>query len=296
MLMQDNKTTLRGVAWHGMEDELGQALFSKVGEGLSGLCAKTGNPVKSSNLLTDQRVNEQNSQARRSGMRSELCVPIRVRGEVLGVLSVMSREHKRFTQEEEYLLSTLAGQAGAALENARIYSLMERQLTIARIMREASEFLNRVTDEQTALNWLLERFQRIVPYQTASVMLVSGKKLCLAASFGFINGALPPDFSLPIDSHVLFKELAARRQPVLVSDTHNHPEWLGGPVDFRSWIGVPLIVEGAVIGLLGIDSPQPNASRPTTWRSPRASACRFRWRCARRASTAAWRSVSPLRR
>ncbi len=262
MLMQDNKTTLRGVAWHGMEDELGQALFSKVGEGLSGLCAKTGNAVKSSNLLTDQRVNEQNSQARRSGMRSELCVPIRVRGEVLGVLSVMSREHKRFTQEEEYLLSTLAGQAGAALENARIYGLMERQLTIARTMREASEFLNRVTDEQTALNWLLERFQRIVPYQTASIMLVSGKKLCLAASFGFIDGALPPDFSLPIDSHVLFKEVAARRQPVLVSDTHAHPEWLGGPVDFRSWIGVPLIVEGVVIGLLGIDSPQPNAFTP----------------------------------
>ncbi len=259
MLMDDHKTALRGVAWYGMEDELGQALFSKVGEGLSGLCAKTGSPVKSSNLLTDQRVNEQNSQARRSGMRSELCVPIRVRGEVLGVLSVMSREHKRFSQEEEYLLGTLAGQAGAALENARIYGLMQRQLTIARAMKEASEFLNRVTDEQTALNWLLERFQRVVRYDTASIMLVSGKQLCLVASFGFIENALPRDFSLPIDEHVLFKEVAARHQPVLVSDTHMHEEWLGGPVDFRSWIGVPLIVEGVVIGLLGIDSQQPNA-------------------------------------
>lgn len=259
MLVDESKTALRGVAWYGMDDELGQALFSKIGEGLSGLCAKSGNPVKSSNLLTDQRVNEENSQARRSGMRSELCVPIRVRGEVIGVLSVMSREHKRFTQEEEYLLGTLAGQAGAALENARIYGLMQRQLTIARTMKEASEFLNRVTDEQTALNWLLERFQRAVPYDTASVMLVSGKVLRLAASFGFIEGALPPDFSLPIDEHVLFKEVAARRQPVLVSDTHAHSEWLGGPVDFRSWIGVPLIVEGVVVGLLGIDSQRPNA-------------------------------------
>jgi GAF domain-containing protein len=259
MLMEDNKAFLRGVAWYGMEDELGQALFSKVGEGLSGLCAKSGNPVKSSNLLTDQRVNEENSQARRSGMRSELCVPIRVRGEVIGVLSVMSREHKRFTQEEEYLLGTLASQAGAALENARIYGLMQRQLNIARTMKEASEFLNRVTDEQTALNWLLERFQRVVPYDTASVMLVSDKVLRLAAAFGFIEGTLPPDYSLPIENHALFREVASRRQPVLVSDTHAHAEWLGGPVDFRSWIGVPLIVEGVVIGLLGIDSQQPNA-------------------------------------
>jgi len=262
MLLEDNKTILRGVAWYGMDDELGRSLFSKVGEGLSGLCAKTGNSVKSSNLLTDQRVNEQNSQARRSGMRSELCVPIRVRGEVLGVLSVMSREHKRFSQEEETLLSTLAGQAGAALENARIYSMMQRQLTIARTMKEASEFLNRVTDEQTALNWLLEKFQRVVPYDTASVMLVSDRVLRLAAAFGFAEGALPADFSLPIDEHVLFQEVASRRQPVLVSDTHAHSEWLGGPVDFRSWIGVPLIVEGVVIGLLGIDSQKPNAFTP----------------------------------
>ncbi|PJF34583.1 MAG: hypothetical protein CUN49_14935 [Candidatus Thermofonsia Clade 1 bacterium] len=262
MLLEQNKTVLRGVAWYGMENELGQALFSKVGEGLSGLCAKTGNPVKSSNLLTDQRVNEQNSQARRSGMRSELCVPIRVRGEILGVLSVMSREHKRFSQEEEYLLGTLASQAGAAIENSRIYGITQRQLAIARTMKEASEFLNQVTDEQAAFNWLLARFQRVVPYETASVMLVSGDKLQLAAAYGFAEAALPADFSLPIADHVLFREVSARRQAVLVSDTHNHEQWLGGPVDFRSWIGVPLVVEGVVIGLLGIDSSKPNAFTP----------------------------------
>ncbi len=262
MLLENNKTTLRGVAWHGMEDELGRVLFSNVGEGLSGLCAKTGNAVKSSNLLTDQRVNENNSQARRSGMRSELCVPIRVRGEILGVLSVMSRTHKRFSQEEEYLLGTLAGQAGAALENARIYGIMQRQLTIARTMTEVSDYLNRVTEEQTALQWLLGQIRRTVPHDSASVLLVHGKELRLAAAFGFAEGVLPATLSFPIAEHKLFQEVSARRQPVLVKDTQAHTEWLGGPVSFRSWIGVPLIVEGVVIGLLGIDSQLPDAFTP----------------------------------
>lgn len=61
-------------------------------------------------------------------MRAELCVPIRVRGRILGVLSVMTRQHKRFSQEEEVLLATLAGQAGAAIENARIYQQIGRNL------------------------------------------------------------------------------------------------------------------------------------------------------------------------
>jgi len=120
-LDEDGTPCLRGVAWHGMDDVLGASLYTKMGEGLSGLCAQTGSPVKSSNLLTDQRVTTRSSQALRSGMRSELCVPIRAQGELLGVLSVMSREHKRFSPEEETLLGMLAGQAGAAILNARAY-------------------------------------------------------------------------------------------------------------------------------------------------------------------------------
>lgn len=122
MLLRPETDILYGVAWHGMTEAMGQRLQTRIGQGLTGLSAKVEKPVKSSNLLTDQRVEMEGSQARQSGMRSELCVPIRARGSLLGVLSVMSSQHKRFSKEEETLLGTLAGQAGAAIENARVYA------------------------------------------------------------------------------------------------------------------------------------------------------------------------------
>ncbi|MFN8420097.1 MAG: GAF domain-containing protein [Anaerolineae bacterium] len=120
MLLDHAGQELVGAAWFGMDADLGQSLRSKIGEGLTGLAAQTGIAVKSSNLLTDQRVTNESSQARRSGMRAELSVPIRAGGLLLGVLSVMSRQYKRFTTEEEVLLGALAGQAGAAILNARV--------------------------------------------------------------------------------------------------------------------------------------------------------------------------------
>ncbi|MBX3085158.1 MAG: GAF domain-containing protein [Anaerolineae bacterium] len=119
MLLDSDGSLLRGVAWFGMDDEMGRELRARVGEGLTGLAAQTGEATKSSNLLTDQRVTTASSQARRSGMRSELCVPIRSQGQTLGVLSIMSRAAKRFTQEEEVLLSALASQAGMAISHSQ---------------------------------------------------------------------------------------------------------------------------------------------------------------------------------
>lgn len=56
MLLDEQAQRLRGVAWHGMDDAMGHLLQANLGEGLSGICAKSGSAVKSSNLLTDQRV------------------------------------------------------------------------------------------------------------------------------------------------------------------------------------------------------------------------------------------------
>jgi GAF domain-containing protein len=250
---------LRGVAWHGMPDELGKNLFTRIGEGLSGICARTGNPVKSSNLLSDQRVNATSSQALRSGMRSELCVPIRARGVLLGVLSVMSKSHKRFTQEEEYLLGTLAGQAGAAIENARIYAREQHRLKIAEAMQAISQRLSESTDERATLGWILEQMPLVIQHDSASILLVEHDMLRMAAYTGFGPETMVENISFPISRHELFNEIASTRQSILVADTRERPEWLAGPTEIRSWIGVPLIVEERIIGLLGIDCQQPNA-------------------------------------
>ncbi len=57
----------------------------------------------------------------RATTRSELAVPLLVKGRVVGVLSVESAEPDAFSPDDARLLSTLASQASVAVENARLY-------------------------------------------------------------------------------------------------------------------------------------------------------------------------------
>jgi len=77
------------------------------------------------------------------GSRSELCVPLKVGGRVIGVLNVESERLDAFDQEEQQLFSTLAGQAALAIENARLYEQIragrDRLQTLSRRLVEVQE-------------------------------------------------------------------------------------------------------------------------------------------------------------
>jgi PAS domain S-box-containing protein len=60
--------------------------------------------------------------------RSELCVPLQVRGRVIGVLNAESIHPNHFGAADERLLQTLADQIAVALENAQLYQSLEDQM------------------------------------------------------------------------------------------------------------------------------------------------------------------------
>jgi len=72
--------------------------------------------------------------------RSEMALPLRVGGNVIGALDVQSKQSNAFTEEDIAILSTLADQVAIAIENARLFSetraaLEESEETFARYIR-----------------------------------------------------------------------------------------------------------------------------------------------------------------
>ena len=59
--------------------------------------------------------------ARREGLVSVLCVPLEVRGEVIGIMRVYTKDERKFHENEMQFLSVLASLAALAIENARLY-------------------------------------------------------------------------------------------------------------------------------------------------------------------------------
>jgi GAF domain-containing protein len=67
------------------------------------------------------------------GLVSYLGVPLVVKDDVLGVLSIYTRLEHEFTKEETEFVTSLAGQAALAIHNARIY---EEALKANRVKEE----------------------------------------------------------------------------------------------------------------------------------------------------------------
>jgi GAF domain-containing protein len=68
--------------------------------------------------------------------RSEMAIPLRVAGTVIGALDVQSTETNAFSQEDLNVLSTLADQVAIAIENARLFSETKKALHESRLLFE----------------------------------------------------------------------------------------------------------------------------------------------------------------
>jgi sigma-B regulation protein RsbU (phosphoserine phosphatase) len=64
--------------------------------------------------------------------RSEVVIPLVSRGETIGVISIQSRQESVFTAEDVAVYQIMAGQLASALENARLYTQVERELEEAK--------------------------------------------------------------------------------------------------------------------------------------------------------------------
>lgn len=91
----------------------------RIGEGIAGLVAQTGEPITVADVRTDPRYRYRDI-ARAEGLCSLLCVPLRVRDRVIGVLNCYTGKPHTFTPQEVGLFQTLANQTALAIENARL--------------------------------------------------------------------------------------------------------------------------------------------------------------------------------
>jgi PAS domain S-box-containing protein len=87
----------------------------------------------------------------RATTRSELAVPLLVKGRAVGVLSVESAEPDAFSPDDIRLLSTLASQASVAVENARLYHAVKANY----------EYYQAVTDSMHDQVLIIDRDYRI---------------------------------------------------------------------------------------------------------------------------------------
>jgi len=122
----------------GYESESGPSDRLKIGQGLVGSVAKSGEPVIVSDVAADDRyVNS------RDATKSEFAVPIKVNDRTIGVINLESDRLNAYKPEQLALTSAFASQAAVSIERARLHEQLiagqklTEQLHIAREIQES---------------------------------------------------------------------------------------------------------------------------------------------------------------
>ncbi len=98
--------------------------------------AETGKPVLTTNAQNDPRFEQQKSVVEQN-LRSILCVPLKLKDEIIGVIFVDSRVYSGLFEESDLeILSAFADQAAVAIDNARLFESLQ---TANKELRKAYE-------------------------------------------------------------------------------------------------------------------------------------------------------------
>jgi GAF domain-containing protein/ligand-binding sensor domain-containing protein len=110
-------------------------------EGITGWVAFSGESL----MVPDVEADSRYVWMRGSVTRSELAVPIVVKEQVIGVLDAQSDEHDAFDETDLSVLQSVAHQAGAAIENARLYEQAQQAAVLEERSRLARDLHDAVT-------------------------------------------------------------------------------------------------------------------------------------------------------
>jgi diguanylate cyclase (GGDEF)-like protein len=119
LMVDEKKNELYFAIAVGQASETLRDIRLKVGEGIAGWVAKHGEQVILKDVESDPRFAKRIDEATQTETRSVICVPLRSRLRVLGVIQLVNADISRFGEREVFFLQALCDYAAIAIENAR---------------------------------------------------------------------------------------------------------------------------------------------------------------------------------
>lgn len=232
-----------------------------LGEGLTSIVIRKGEALM---LVEDTEARAMQLGAKIIGpsAKSWLGVPLKVQGEVIGIMALQDAEQEnRFDMDDLNLVSDLADQMSGAIRNARLLEQSKRyafQLqTAAEIARETSATMDRDELLVKAINLVKERFG----FYHASVFLMddASEFAVVTESTGEAGRQMKEqEHKLKKGSQSIIGYVTETGDTLVVNDVRNDPLHKPNPLlpETKAEVGIPLKVGNRILGALDVQSVQ----------------------------------------
>lgn len=138
----------------------------KLGEGFNGRVAETGESLYVEDATQDPGLTKM--AVREEGIRSQLIVPLKSKGKVVGTLCVAARSQRQVLSEELELVTAIGNQIGVAVDNARLY---QQQQAVAEELRASEAKYRELFENAHDAIWLHDLEENIITANQAFATL-----------------------------------------------------------------------------------------------------------------------------
>ena len=228
------------------------------GKGLMGTVAKARKPMALENYPAWPNHLEEHLSL---FPHAALEVPLFAGENFVGVLGIGDANPlRKYNGEDSRLLTMFAQQVTVALGNARLFTEAKQRAEEAETLRQASAIVASTLKQKQALHLILEQLSFVVPYDSASILLLKQGALELVEGRGFNENANPIGLRIGLNLNQPGVYVFKNKKPLVIQNMPEvYPEFNDlNPLPIRSWIGVPLIIHDRTIGILALDSLQEN--------------------------------------
>ncbi len=212
---------------------------------------QTGEPFASNDPGSDERLNH--AFAARWNVRSVLCVPLKIKRELIGFIYVANRAGG-FTDRELRLLEILAAQAAETVVNARLFATIQAQAEREAVVNRLLLSLQHGTEPHEKVREVIERVGTVLDLDRCVAVLFADDEHDDFYGEWCADGVEPvTDWPEVRERSPVRYALRTTRRPQVVGDVASHPLAAGNRAliertQLKSLVVVPVMHQGRVVG------------------------------------------------
>jgi signal transduction histidine kinase/PAS domain-containing protein len=219
--------------------------------GVAGRALASGRAIGLFGLPSSERVIHEIVEAVGYRPGALLAAPLRLGDELIGVMEAVHPEPDGFKDDDLRLLESAASWTAIAIGNARLFEQQRRARQAAEMLRDANLKLTQSLELPAVVETLLDHLIQLIDCDSSSVKLKYGSRLVLSGVRGRQGHDHSYDLNRLPEDHPL-KLIAGSGRSLLIRSTAAFSGWderLGRLGKVESWIGVPLLAGGELVGI-----------------------------------------------